>query len=203
MSRFAAVVVAAGLSSRMDGFKPLLPLGSSTVLGCAAGLLRAAGVEFVLAVAGYRAEEVATEALRLSIGCVRNKDFQSGMFSSVTTGLQALPDGFDGVFVLPADIPLVRPGTIRGLMARFRGKPALYPVFAGKRGHPPLIASRCLPRILGWEGVDGLRGALGHMEHEEGADEMICADENILFDLDTPEDYRQAAHRALRIGHPS
>ena len=207
--RFAAVVVSAGLSSRMVDFKPLLPLGPATVLARVAGLLRDGGVEHILAVAGHLSEEVQAEAARLEVDCVVNRDFRRGMFSSVLTGLERLAElagetgGFDAVFVHPVDIPLVKPATIRSLIRNFHGRPVTYPVFRGQRGHPPLLAADSLGFVLRWNGEDGLRGALAAMERSADAGQVAVADENILFDLDTPGDYQEALVRLGRSGHPS
>ncbi|GFK92189.1 Molybdenum cofactor cytidylyltransferase [Fundidesulfovibrio magnetotacticus] len=201
--RVAAVILAAGLSSRMEGgFKPLMPLGGATVLERAAVLLHQCGAEHALVVAGNRACEVNAEAQRLGLACVENPDFLEGMFSSVRAGLAALPGGFDAVLVLPVDIPLVRPATVRLLLASWRGQAVAYPTFAGERGHPPLLAARTVPSVLAWDGNRGLRGALEAVEMLEPALETPCADANILFDLDTPEDYREAALRAARLSRP-
>lgn len=204
--RIAAVVPSAGLSSRMDGFKPLLPLGHGTVLASVVESLRGAGVGHVLVVAGHRAGEVRAEADRLGIESVLNPDYPQGMFSSMRTGLAALPPGFDAVFVLPVDIPLVRTATVRALIKRWtaeKGRPVLYPTFRGERGHPPLLSRDILPRVFTWDGTDGLRGVLAEIERESGVDELPVADANILFDLDHPEDYREALRREKRSGRPS
>ncbi|WP_243360211.1 DVU_1551 family NTP transferase [Fundidesulfovibrio terrae] len=201
--RVAALVPAAGLSSRMDGFKPLLPLRGSTVLGCVTRSLREAGVEDILAVAGHKAGEVYAEAARLQIGCVVNREYEQGMFSSILTGIAALPGGVDAVLVLPVDIPLVRPQTIRSLLDRFGDRPIAYPTFLGERGHPPLIRSDCLPFISSWKEDGGLRATLSELEKRLGADETPVADANILFDLDTPQNYREALRRVRRRGRPT
>ena len=201
--RIAALVPAAGFSSRMDGFKPLMPLRNSTVLGWVTRTLRSAGVEDILVIAGHKADEVYAESARLSINCVVNRDFGQGMFSSVLAGIRALPPDIDAVLVLPVDIPLVRFQTIRALVERFGDRPVLYPTFHGERGHPPLISANCLPYVSSWRGDCGLRGALQDLEKLLGADELPVADANILFDLDTPKDYREALRRARRLDRPT
>lgn len=201
--RIGALVLAAGISSRMDDFKPLMHLRDSTVLGWVTRTLRKAGVEDILVVAGHKAGEVYAEAARLSIHCVVNRDFEQGMFSSVLTGIASLPPDIDAVLALPVDIPLVRFQTIRALIEGFGGQPILYPTFLGDRGQPPIIAANCLPYISAWTGDSGLRGALQDMEKLLGADELPVADANILFDLDTPLDYREALRRVRRLGRPT
>lgn len=202
--RVAAVVLAAGLSSRMEGaFKPLLPLAGSTVLGCAVEHLRQGGACHVLVVAGHQAEATRAQAARLGVPCVENPDYRQGMFTSVRAGLKALPEGFEAALVLPVDIPLVRPATVRALLERWDGQAVGYPTFAEERGHPPLLAARMVADVLDWDGREGLRGALEAVERSETVLEVPCADANILFDLDTPTDYREALRRAQRTARPT
>lgn len=203
--RFAALILAAGLSSRMrgaglpaGGFKPLLPLGGESLLGRAASLFRAAGVDEIHVVTGHREIEVRAEAERLALSCVRNPAFARGMFSSVRAGLAALAQNLDGVFVLPVDIPLVRPATLKRLLAAFSGQPALVPEFSGAPGHPPLIASASVPFILGWEGEEGLRGALAALCGTRGPARVPVSDAGVLFDVDDPDAYREAGRRWQR-----
>ena len=212
--RFAAIILAAGLSSRLadpalphGGFKPLLPLDGETLLGRAVALFRAAGVDEILVVTGHRAAEVQAEAERLALSCIHNPEFAHGMFSSVRAGLAALPHGLDGTFVLPVDIPLVRPTTLRRLQAAFSGQPALVPEFFGEAGHPPLIAAWAAPFILGWNGEEGLRGALAALcaftGCPGGPPRVPVPDAGVLFDLDRPKDYREALRRWARRGVPT
>lgn len=202
MTRAGAVVLAAGRSTRLGEFKPLLRLGGRTLLERAAALLRAAGVEQIMAVAGHRAEEVAAEAARLGLGCARNPDSEGDMLSSVRAGLEGLAAGPDTFFLLPVDVPLVRPHSLRLLLERHGADRAdvLHPVFGGLRGHPPLVAARRVPDLLAWRGAGGLRGALEALGQ---AKDVPVADRNIHFDLDTPEDLAEARLRAAREDIPA
>jgi putative nucleotidyltransferase with HDIG domain len=188
-SRLAAIVLAAGYSSRMAEFKPLLPLGGCTALERCIGLFRAAGVAEVIAVLGHRAEELQPMAEHAGARCVRNPHFEQGMFSSVAAGNRALPGWVEAAFVLPADIPLVRPNTIRRLAAAFVHRRAgiVYPVFEERRGHPPLIARK----ILAEAAEEGATGPLSDLlvRHESEAIDLPVADQGIHMDMDTPADY--------------
>lgn len=215
--RAAALVLAAGLSTRLGAFKPLERLGGQSLLARVAALFRQAGVEDILAVAGHRAQETLAEAERLGLRAVVNPDHVQGMFTSVVTGLRALPGAFaappDALFVLPVDLPLVRPHTLRLLRERFAapasGPPAsaspavLHPCFGGLRGHPPLIRARHLPDILAWTGPGGLRGALEHMEARHGAADVPVADGCIHFDIDAPADLDTARRLLARRDIPT
>ena len=132
----AAVVLAGGQSCRMERFKPLLPLGDGCAIEVVVQTLRAAGIEDLIVVTGHRADEIQRVLAPQAVRCVENTDYRRGMFSSVTTGIQALPPACRAFFVHPADIPLVRAQTIRRLAAAFpQSSPAvLYPTFGGRRG---------------------------------------------------------------------
>ncbi len=192
MSRLAAVVLAAGRSSRMGELKPLLPLGESSVLARAVAVFAGVGIDDVRVVVGWRADEVAAAAQALGVPTALNPDWRRGMFSSVATGLASLDAGVERVFLLPVDCALVRSETV-GRLARAalaRPAPVVYPVFAGRRGHPPLIARASLPADLGDEPRGGLRDLLG--SHDAAALEVETGDPGTLIDLDRPADYSRA-----------
>ncbi|EGB13367.1 metal dependent phosphohydrolase [Pseudodesulfovibrio mercurii] len=201
MKGLTAIIPAAGLSSRVGRFKPLLPLDGGTVLSRCVRLFRTCGVERVVVVTGKRADEVAACAMEAGAEAVHNAAFEQGMYSSVLTGVRALEPDVDAFFMLPADIPLVRPETVTRLMdaySRTRST-VLYPRFAGKRGHPPIIAAEVVPDILAHDGSGGLRTVLSRFE--AGARDLDVADFGISYDLDHLEDYEMALAVA-GIGYP-
>jgi molybdenum cofactor cytidylyltransferase len=187
-ARYAAIVLAGGLSTRMKQFKPLLPLGGATITDRVIDLFLNEGVGVFL-VAGYRRDDIAAGIKKRDITIVYNPDYEHGMFSSIQAGVRRLKSKYQGFFILPVDIPLVRPATVRRLITVASENPdnIIYPVFGGERGHPPLIPSALAPAILGWEKGGGLKAVL--KSHEKLAREVPVADSFILFDIDTPEDY--------------
>jgi len=187
------VVLAAGYSSRMGSLKPLLPLWGSPVITHGIAAFREAGVEPTV-VLGNMADEVRQVLVPLRVRCVVNPEFDSGMYSSVVAGIRSLDREVDACFVLPADMPAVRPSTIARL-ARAYGRThasVVYPVFRGARGHPPLISSRLFPAIVLGDGEGGLERVLA--AHAQHARELRVRDEGVALDLDTPEDYRRVCH---------
>ena len=201
MQGLAAIIPAAGLSSRMGRFKPLLPLDGGTVLSRCIGLFKTCGVERIVVVTGKRADEVAACAMEAGAMAVHNPAFEQGMYTSVLTGVRALGPGTDGFFMLPADIPLVRRETVERLMKDFlRTHPAvLYPRFNGERGHPPVIGSEAVPAILAHNGEGGLRAVLDGFNDD--ARDLDVADFGTVHDLDHPEDY-DLALAVAGIGYP-
>jgi molybdenum cofactor cytidylyltransferase len=198
----AGIVLAAGYSSRMGSFKPLLPLGSSTAMEMALMSLRSGGVEDVVVVTGHRAEELRPRLTSLGAREAQNQRPELGMFSSVLVGVAALPNSATAIFILPSDIPMVKPSTIRQLSQAYLTSRAtvVYPTFRGERGHPPLIARSCFAEPL----PPTLRGGLATMlARQANAIDRPVLDEGVLWDMDTPEEYTRMVAQAEREGVPT
>ena len=184
------VILAAGFSTRMGAFKPLLPFGRGTVLSTIAKAWAEAGARTRLVVSGYEAERTEAEALRCGCSVIRNFSPQDGMFSSVLCGLEALAShqNPEWLAVHPVDIPLVRPSTLEACMrfAAASSARAFIPSHAGRGGHPPFIHRSAVPDVLAWKGEHGLRGALNALCPTYLATE----DPFVRRDMDTPEAYR-------------
>jgi CTP:molybdopterin cytidylyltransferase MocA len=191
--RFGAVILAAGFSSRMGAFKPLMDLGGLTALERCVRLFRDSGIDRVLAVTGHRAAEVRAEAGRQGLPTTHNEGYEGGMFSSVRTAAAAMT-GHDAFFLLPVDIPLVRPATVAALLDAYDGRTA-FPVFEGERGHPPLIPSGLIPAILEHDGRGGLKSLLG----QHPSLDVPVWDRGILMDADTVTDFAALEGRAARL----
>ena len=186
--RFGAVVPAAGLSSRMGAFKPLLPCGGGTVIEAAVGSVTPYA-DTVVAVLGKRADElraVLSERFGDRVTVAVNPDYAStDMLTSVKIGLRAMGE-CGAFFLLPADMPAIPASVFEQLIGAFDGAAeVIYPVMNGRRGHPPLIAASLIPDILAYEGEGGLRAILSGRRTK-----IIEADDSgVLLDLDTPQDY--------------
>ena len=193
--KFAAVILCAGLSSRMGKFKPLLPLGDKTVIEQVVETCLSAGVRDIQVVLGYKAHDVMAVLKNPAVSWSINDDYQSEMFNSVKVGTDALKHDAEAFFILPVDIPLVRSQTLQLLMG-FCGKDPrkiIYPTFLGERGHPPLIPHQYAGELTRWAGKGGLKGFLESYDH--GSLDVPVCDAGILMDMDTPEQYRRIVAR--------
>jgi len=201
--KISAIILAAGESKRMKAFKPLLPLGQTTVMERTATLFKSAGIDDVRVVIGHRAPELVMLLKATGVNCVVNESYRKGMFSSVVCGVTSLPCNRDGFFVHPVDIPLVRRQTILELISAFRtsGQSVVHPTFEGQRGHPPLIAFHLASEIERWSGEGGLRALLER--HELDSLDVEVADECILMDLDTADDYEILQERCRHLDVPT
>lgn len=199
----AALILAAGYSSRMGSFKPLLPIAGTTVIAHAVAMFRAAGIERIGVVTGHCADQIEPVVDRVGAVVVRNAGYEQGMYSSIRTGVGSLLPTIDACFLLPVDIPLVRPESVTALAEAFAANraPITYPRFNGQRGHPPLISSALFPDILAGKAEGGLRELL--RKHQAGAADVDVLDEGVLLDMDTPEDYAQLVGLAERRHLPT
>lgn len=112
--RYGAVILAAGIASRMGDFKPLLPMGEESVIQNVVRVLREAGVQQIVVVTGYRKEVLEEHLKNASVMFVHNERFaQTKMFDSVKLGLEALDAACEKILLTPADVPLVRKETVQ------------------------------------------------------------------------------------------
>lgn len=189
--KIAAVIVAAGLSSRMGSFKPLLPINGKPALVGEVESFLACGVSPVVVVCGHRADEVrsALDHFGGDVLCVFNPDYRGDMFLSVKRGVSSLPGDTRAFFFLPADCPAVAKATIARLMAGFDPTvgPICLPRFGPRCGHPPLLSAELIPHLLNYEGLGGLKGFMSQFSKLE----LSVEDPEIRRDMDTPQEYEK------------
>lgn len=193
--KIAALILAAGSSARMGTLKALLPLGRSGLLRETVQTFLTAGIRDVRVVVGHRADEIIPVLAQTNVEWVLNRAYERGMLSSILAGVESLDKAVEAFFVIPADIPLVKPETIRILadhLCRNR-PPVVYPCIQGRRGHPPLISTACLRDKPSWDFPGGLRAFLDRFA--EHAVDVEVIDEGILADCDTPFDYQKVLKR--------
>jgi molybdenum cofactor cytidylyltransferase len=194
--KFIALILAAGRSSRMGEFKPLMLLEGKTVLERLLNTYLKAGVSEALVVLGHRADEIQPLLEAQGVAWIVNEHYDRGMFSSIQTGVQQLSTDCDAFFLQPADIALIRPETLQSLLtARRENRATLcYPCHDGRRGHPPLISASVIPAIEAFDKTGGMRALLAR--YQDAAINVDVDDPGIHFDMDTPEDYERAVRRA-------
>ncbi len=201
-TNFAAIILAAGVSSRMGEFKPLLPLGDKTVIEQVVATLLHAGVRDIRIVLGHKANDVIAVLENPAVSWSLNHDYQSEMFNSVKVGLDGLKHDSEAFFILPVDIPLVRPQTLQLLMEPYSKDRSqiIYPTFLGKRGHPPLIPRQYAEELTHWSGKGGLKVFL--KQYDQGSLDVPVFDQGILMDMDTSEQYGQIVARYENLQIP-
>lgn len=192
-----AVVLAAGLSSRMGAFKPLLELGGVPALARAIRCLKGSAEEIAV-VTGFRGDDL--EDLIAAEGAVRlhNPDYEHGMFTSVRAGIRRFADrGAEGVLLLPGDCAAVPPEAVRELLVN-AGEELAVPGYGGRRGHPMWIPARFFSEILTHDGTEGLKPILAR--HGRRVLEMPFP--GTVMDMDEPRDREVLEGLLTRPGLP-
>lgn len=188
-STSCCVIVAAGLSSRMGRFKPLLPIAGKPAIVFLIGHLLAAGVDTCVVVTGHRGDEIRSACAAIpDIIWGENADYATtDMFASVKIGFSLVPETCTRILMTPADIPLIQKETIRSMLDT--DAPLAFPVYQGRKSHPLSLSPVILPQILNWNGEMGLKGAFSSLDI---APALIPTDDPFgLMDMDTPEDYEK------------
>ena len=181
-----ALIVAAGMSSRMGEFKPMLSIGSISVAQRVIATLNQAGVSKIVMVTGYNATILERHLSGNGIIFLRNENYETTqMFDSVKIGLSYLQDKCDKVLFTPVDVPLFTAKTVKTILDS--GAPLACPMCEGQQGHPILISNELLPEILNDCGEMGLKGAMDRCSVP--LKRIDVDDPGTIHDADTPEDF--------------
>lgn len=176
------LVPAAGRSTRMGRWKPVLPFGARTIIETVVtNALRAC--TRVILVTGYRAAELALLFRgETRVHVVENTDWPLGMFSSIRRGTEHVRTA--RFFVTLGDMPWIGPAVYTALL---ESTPAdlVYPVSDGKRGHPVLCAARVKDEV---RRADPAAGSMREIASRLMVEEMPWEDDTIHRDIDTMED---------------
>jgi molybdenum cofactor cytidylyltransferase len=187
--RVAAVVLAAGRSTRMGGPNKLVAeIAHRPLVRIAAEEALASRAKPVIVVTGHQQPEVEQALAGLPVTMVHNPDFAQGLGTSLRTGIAAVPSTADAAIVCLGDMPHVDAGLIDRLIAAFdpaRGALVVVPTFEGKRGNPVLWSRRFFPDLMAVEGDVGARHLIGR--YPEAVVEVAVDDRGAFVDIDTPE----------------
>jgi len=192
----AALILAAGRSSRMQGPNKLLAeIDGKAMVARMADAALASAVEHVIVVTGHQADEIANALSGRNITFTHNPDYAEGLSTSLIAGLKALPGECDGVVICLADMPDITSAHINRLIAAFdpdEGRSICVPIVEGKRGNPVLWSTSHVPEMLALKGDVGAKHLIG--AHESEVCEVAMPDAATLLDIDTAQ--ALADHRA-------
>lgn len=191
-----AVVLAAGLSSRMGQPKPLLPWkDGETLLSQVIKTTQRAEATPLVVVIGHAAEQVTMVAQTHGAQTAYNTDYAKlELLSSLKVGLRALPDTCPAALVMLADQPLIEVETLHTLITAWQTErpAAVAPVYRGQRGHPVLFSRELWPELLALPDGSAPREVLER--HRDRVLLVPVETDSVITDLDTPEDYQRALH---------
>ena len=200
----AGLILAAGFSSRMKDFKPLMKIGRHNPLEILIRHFKKAGVDDIFVVTGFQAELLSDFLRDEGVHAVYNEKFEEGMFSSIQAGVRAAyENGNDCFLMTPVDVPLIPPYIIKALLNRYAKAPGRFivPCYEGKKGHPLLIPAAFAPEVLECSGENGMKSVTSRHEKEMIYLETNC--ESIMLDMDTQEAYANLIEYYDRNKYPT
>ncbi len=186
----AAVILAAGGSTRFGAPKQLLPWQGRPLIAHVADMAWMAGLSPVVVVVGAEAEQVMPALTGRDVFVLRNYRWQEGMSTSLSLGVAALPSAVEAAVFLPVDQPLVDARFLRSLVAYWQQHGAGIVVPVGReerRGTPVLFARRFFPELAQLSGDIGGRALFAR--YPDALVTMRVADPDVLTDVDTPAAY--------------
>jgi molybdenum cofactor cytidylyltransferase len=194
----AGIVLAAGESRRMGTPKQLLPFGERTILERVVDTLLTAGVGQVIVVLGHLADRVRTVLGDRPVQAIVNGAYRQGMLSSVKCGVQAISTDHNAVLFALGDQPQIDSAVVREVIRAYRAGDAgiVIPRYNGKKGHPIIInLSRYREAIIDLPDSLGLNALM--QEYADDVHLIDVATEDIIHDIDVPEDYTRELARFM------
>jgi molybdenum cofactor cytidylyltransferase len=184
----AAIILAAGRSTRMGSNKLLEELYGEPLVRLVAKAALASNVHSLSVVTGHQPELIHAALEGLGVDCVHNPNFLNGLSTSLKSGISMLPAEVTGVVILLGDMPMITPDTIDCLIDAFETSPralAAIPVHRGEWGNPVLLSRALFADVEKLEGDAGARKLLAGRVGE--VLEIEVPSGAVLVDLDTPE----------------
>ncbi len=208
LQRVGAVLLAAGLATRMGGQpKCLLRLDGINLIERQISALLDAGITDSVVVLGHNAAAIEAAVQHLPVRIVYNPQPDAGQASSLRTGLAAITQGelvgFDTYYIGLADQPLIGPGEITALLAAHQQRPAgcefTQPLVDGLPGNPVVFTPQVRQDLLQATGEWG--GRQWQKAHADQLYQWSTTNPNYRIDLDSPEDLQAFTLRTGRALH--
>lgn len=186
--RTAGIVLAAGGSKRMGDVKQLLVWRGKPLVRHAAETAAAAGLDPVIVVTGYAAEQVEQALAGLPVKIVLNPEWESGQASSIRVGLGLVPAQCGGAVFLLSDMPQVPAALIDAELEvhRRESAPIICPRVGSQRTNPVFFDRQAFPELQALTGDSGGRALFERFPIRW----LDWNDPDLLKDIDTPEDYQ-------------
>ena len=188
-----AVVLSAGESSRMGRPKALLPIDGQTFIERIVAVLKQSGIERIIVVLGFNAEEMRREIEHLPVEILINPAYQQGQLSSLQVALRRLDSekDCDAILVHLVDHPYLSAAVVNRMIDRYRESKncIVIPKYRGKRGHPVLFDRTLFSELLSAPLDQGAKAVVN--AHPDQTLEIDTEEVGVTLDIDTPELYRQ------------
>lgn len=185
----AAIILAAGISSRMGQPKLSLPFRGGTFLEHLAQTYRNLGVKRIIAVVSDTS--ITAGPTLAGVEVLHNPRPEEGPLSSMKIAIGILPPRWPGYFLHPVDHPAVAEGTLLDMINAWGVNPykAIKPVFEGRGGHPLLMGRGWSHLIQSLPEASTLRDLL--QSHSGNVLALPVADPGTLLNVNDPAQYKR------------
>ena len=189
MDNIGGIIVAAGNTSYK--VSPLLKIGSISIIKRLVLTFQQAGISPIVVITGFQSVEIEQHLVDYGVVFLRNEKFEnSDKLYSAKIGLDFLKDKCKKVVFTPVTVPMYNSNTIKNLIEM--DKELVIPSYQGRTGHPLLLDSSIIPKILTYDGKEGMRGAIKELITEK--DYLEVNDEGILLDVERIERIDELVH---------
>ena len=191
--RIAAVILAAGMSSRMGQQKLLLPLGGKPLLSYVLSLVHDKIWADSIVIIGQPEDELAELCRHYNLRSVYNANRQNGQATSIALAMQQLQGEFDGFMFFMGDQPLLSLALIEAVLIQFAqtadNRSVIVPCYQGQRYSPVLFGSHWQADLAALAGDTGGRQIM--RKNPEWVHELAWPDAGPFYDADTWEEYQE------------
>ncbi|MCP4138810.1 MAG: putative selenium-dependent hydroxylase accessory protein YqeC [Chloroflexi bacterium] len=185
----AAIILAAGASSRFGQPKQLLDYHGKPFIRAVAEKALQAELSPVIVVTGAEDTEIREALKDLPIEIVHNSNWKEGQSSSIQMGIKKLPTNTGAAIFLLTDQPQVTPTIMRALVEEHQRtlKAVIAPMVEDRRANPVLFDRATFPALLELKGDIGGRGIFSKFSPSY----ILWLDSSLLLDVDTDKDYQK------------
>jgi molybdenum cofactor cytidylyltransferase len=197
----AAVVLAAGASTRFGSQKLLAPIDGVPLVRRTVEQVAAAGLDTIVVVLGREHDAIRSALEGMRVGFVVNQHFRDGMYTSLRAGIRHLGRAVSAAVIVLGDQPGISAATIDSLVAEYRRSrlPIVVPIYSGTRGHPVLFDASVFPELEAVTGDQGGREVIGRDPHRVAS---VWLPFPVPADVDTVEDYEALADKGIADARP-
>ncbi len=210
--QIVAILLAAGLSTRMGQPKQLLPFGNSTIIETVIDNMLSSNFDDVRVVLGHCAEEIEELIRDRGVLTVYNPDYRAGMLSSAQIGIKSIKypnlstttreksndTNRDAFSIMLVDQPFITTEIINTTIDGYRqtNKGISIPSYNYQRGHPVIFHYKYAKEIVALdESSDGMRSL--YKSHADEIHYVNVDTDNIIKDIDYPDDYTKAIQESV------
>jgi molybdenum cofactor cytidylyltransferase len=192
----AAVILAAGESSRMGAPKALVPYRGKTFVEHLLEITRHTRVGVTRIVVGAHADAIREKLSSQAAAIVVNEDWIKGQLSSIQAGIRSLPEeGSCGMILCPVDHPMVSAALVARLIGEFdaSGKAIVIPTYQQRRGHPLIFRASLYPELVAASPEVGARQVV--WAHADEISEVATEEEGVILNINDSATLERALRR--------